>query len=265
MAQPISLDLQITGLVPEVDDAAREALQTALRTLRAAHNLAGAILTVSRFLEGEAGFLARVAAAAGTALTGDTLAGHITRLSKEGAIPQEIAADLDAVRVRANKARHNAEQSRLTPGDAEMVLGRGLRVVEWFYCECAAGPRLAVVTAAALLGNWRHALPQYHVTLRLAEDRAFAWDLGGTWTSWALGALAGGGLRGRWAIEGNRLHFRDVQVTRGFSGWVNPVVAALLAAVEKTRELPALRLVRVDAATLVTEGGELGEATWNRV
>jgi hypothetical protein len=115
-------------------------LRQALRTLRAADNPPGAIIHVSRLLEGERGLLGEIALAAGHKLRGYDLNAQIEELAGKGIVPAEIASDLHWIRVRANKARHNMEKAMLTARDGEVALDRALRIVEWFYCEWEKGP-----------------------------------------------------------------------------------------------------------------------------
>lgn len=137
-----SLDDQIASLAPEVDDAVRADLIGALRTLRDAANVPGALVTLSRMLEGNAGLLGLVAARVPCKLKGHTLDAQIEQLAQAGIMPTEIASDLHWIRVRATRARHNIERVALETEDAEFALSRAVTALRWFYCLWDQGPRL---------------------------------------------------------------------------------------------------------------------------
>lgn len=137
-----ALDDQIASLAPEVDDAVRADLLGALRTLRDAANVPGALVTLSRLLEGNAGLLGLIAARVPCKLKGHTLDAQIEQLAQAGIVPTEIASDLHWIRVRATRARHNIERVALETEDAEFALSRVLTALRWFYCLWEQGPRL---------------------------------------------------------------------------------------------------------------------------
>jgi hypothetical protein len=145
----MTLDERIVGLLPDVDEQVRRELQDALRTLREAENIPGSIVTLSRLLEGYRGFLATIASAGGYTLQPSVLEQQIEALTRNKIVPGEIASDLHWIRVRANKARHAAEERVLAVEDAEMCLDRLLNVVEWFYCRYDRGLRLRTVYSQA--------------------------------------------------------------------------------------------------------------------
>src|SRR3954465_9421211 len=116
------VDDKVAALVPEVNESLRTELRQALATLRDAGNAPGAIVSVSRLLEGQNGLFGRIASARGAKLLGGTLNEQTQELARKGAVPPEIASDLDWIRVHANKARHNVERVRLTLDDAETAL-----------------------------------------------------------------------------------------------------------------------------------------------
>jgi tetratricopeptide (TPR) repeat protein len=148
MATDSSLDDRIAVLVPEVSDDLRDGVQNALRTLRDAGDVPGAIVVVSRLVEGQRGLIGSIASASNHRLKGHNLESQIEELLQKGIVPGEIASDLHWIRVRANKARHNIERAALTTNDAEIALDRALRVIEWFYCECKDGPSLPTIYSA---------------------------------------------------------------------------------------------------------------------
>jgi tetratricopeptide (TPR) repeat protein len=59
-----------------------------------------------------------------------------------------MASYLHLIRVLSNKPHHDVEQVRLQIADAENVLGCFLRVLEWFYQDCPAGPHLPTIYTA---------------------------------------------------------------------------------------------------------------------
>jgi tetratricopeptide (TPR) repeat protein len=141
----MTLDDRIAALTTDIDAELRRELHDVLRTLRDASNIPGAIMTVSRLLEGDKGLLGAIAVAGRHVLKGSTLDKQIEELAAKGIIPGEIASDLHWIRVRANKARHKIEKKTLTVNDAEASLDRALSVVEWFYCHYEYGPGLATI------------------------------------------------------------------------------------------------------------------------
>ena len=143
-----TVDDKIAALVPEVNETLRMELRQALATLRDAGNAPGAIVSVSRLIEGPHGLLGCIASVRGDRLKGDTLKEQTEELTKKGLVPSEIASDLDWIRVQANKARHNVEKVKLTVDEAETALNHILRVVKWFYCQYEHGPRLATIYSA---------------------------------------------------------------------------------------------------------------------
>jgi tetratricopeptide (TPR) repeat protein len=137
-----TLDDRIASLTPEVDDAVRADLLGALRTLRDAANVPGALVTLSRMLEGNAGLLGLIAERVPCKLKGHSLDAQIEQLAQAGVVPTEIASDLHWIRVRATRARHNIERVALETEDAEFALSRALTALRWFYCIWERGPRL---------------------------------------------------------------------------------------------------------------------------
>ncbi len=140
-----SLEKRIATLSPEITGRLRSELQDALRALRDVGNIPTSILAISRSLEGERGLLGLIAASCKHKLRGFALKEQTDELAEKGYVPAEIASDLHWIRIRANKTRHNIEKVTLTTNDAEMVIDRALRIVEWFYCEATGGAKLSSI------------------------------------------------------------------------------------------------------------------------
>jgi hypothetical protein len=153
-AEPWLADLQarVSGLSAGVDDGTRTELEKAVQTLSfPARNFRGTILTVAPFFEGEHGLLGRIAAADGRKLKGHNLDAQIEELAARGLLPVKVASDLHWIRIRANKARHNEP---VLEDDARTALHLTLMVLEWWYCECGLGPRIANLFARGKKGTW---------------------------------------------------------------------------------------------------------------
>jgi tetratricopeptide (TPR) repeat protein len=148
MSAPASLDERIAALSESVDEQLRRELQQALATLRNADDAPGAIMDVSRLIEGQRGLLGCIASARNYKLKGYNLDAQIEELAQKGILPAEIASDFHWIRIRANKARHNIEKITLSANDAEMALDRALSIVEWFYTKWEHGPRLPAIYSA---------------------------------------------------------------------------------------------------------------------
>src|SRR5262249_40109515 len=123
-ANGMGLKDRIDALPSGAGENIRTGLHDAVRVLQEVGNVPGAIMILSRLLEGENGLLGMIASSRRHRLKGANLDSQIEELSQKGAIPPEIASDLHWIRIRANRARHNIERTHLGGDDADMAINR---------------------------------------------------------------------------------------------------------------------------------------------
>lgn len=138
------LENQVSDLKSEIS-ALKQELHELSSQFFNVRSVSGSIMQSSRIAEL---LIERIAQDANHRLRSNEFIERIKELVRKGLIPNEIiGSGLHTIRIAANKVRHYKENTSITYADAENILRTLYRIIEWYYCEFAYGPKLPSIYA----------------------------------------------------------------------------------------------------------------------
>lgn len=165
-----TIDEKIFALRSEVEENIRQELQQLLRTLRDVGYPEGVLDIMMRL---GLRLTTLIYHSAEVNPPSDNLFDRVTEATKKKILPEEMAVYFHLIRILSNKPHHDAEKIKLQITDAENVLSGFLRLLEWYYCEFAMGPKLNSIYLEGLTipVTFTQMLETFYMAQRTSEEK----------------------------------------------------------------------------------------------